>query len=178
MSSETAPDLRDEPRELRYRDGPNTQVAVFIDAPPEEVWAVVTDIELPARFSSELQSARWLDDATGPQIGARFYGRNHHDAVGEWETVCIVTELETQRVFGYVVNDVDQPAAAWRFTLEPDGSGTRLTQWMRIGPGPSGISVEIDVAPDNESRILHRRLGEHQANMRATLDGIKAIVES
>ena len=69
-------------------------------------------------------------------------------------------------------------AASWRFTLEPIEGGTRLTQWMRMGPGRSGINPAIDAMPDKESKILHRRLGEHRANMEATLAVIKALAES
>jgi hypothetical protein len=31
--------------------------------------------------------------------------------------------------------------------------------------------------PDKEERIVARRLEEHERNMRATLDGIKALAE-
>src|SRR3712207_3727366 len=48
-------------RQMRYADGPTTDVEVAIAAPPERVWEVVADIELPVRFSSELQEVRWLD---------------------------------------------------------------------------------------------------------------------
>jgi hypothetical protein len=37
--------------------------------------------------------------------------------------------------------------------------------------------VAIDAMPDKESRILHRRLGEHRRNMEANLRGVKALVE-
>ena len=49
---------------------------------------------------------------------------------------------------------------------------------MQIGPGPSGITDLIEARPDKESRILHRRLGEHHANMTATLAGIKDLAEA
>jgi len=78
---------------------------------------------------------------------------------------------------------LDQPAASWLFSLEPvvaaDGSGaTRLRQWAQLGPGESGISELIAQMPDKESRILHRRLAEHNANMLATLTGIKELAEA
>jgi hypothetical protein len=53
-----------------------------------------------------------------------------------------------------------------------------LTQWMQMGPAPSGISMAIEAMPDKESRILHRRLAEHNANMVATLAGIKELAEA
>jgi hypothetical protein len=49
---------------------------------------------------------------------------------------------------------------------------------MRMGPGRSGINPAIDAMPDKESKILHRRLGEHRSNMAATLAGIKELAEA
>jgi hypothetical protein len=83
-------------------------------------------------------------------------------------------------VLGWAVGDPDRPSARWRFTLAPDAAGTRtmLTQWMQMGPAPSGISMAIEAMPDKESRILRRRLAEHHANMTATLAGIKELAEA
>ena len=41
---------------------------------PAVIWALVTDIDLPARFSGELQSVEWLDGATAVEVGNRFRG--------------------------------------------------------------------------------------------------------
>lgn len=111
-------------------------------------------------------------------LGAQFRGRNHHEAVGTWETVSTIAEFEPERLFGWAVGDIEVPAARWRFSLEPEGSGTRLRQWMQIGPGESGISALIEQMPDKEARILRRRLREHHANMTATLAGIKELAEA
>ena len=164
--------------ELRYSDCPSTEVDLLINASPEAVWTMVSDIQLPARFSSEFKGAEWLDDDAVARIGARFRGRNHHPAIGEWETTCTVSEFDPPRVFGYVVGDPDDPAAQWRFTLTADEGGTRVTQWMRMGPARSGINLAIDAMPEKENRILQRRLGEHHANMEANLRGIKETLES
>jgi hypothetical protein len=164
--------------ELRYADRPTTEVELIIDAPPAVVWPLVCDIGVPAEFSSEFQGGQWLDGATGPSLGARFLGRNYHEAAGTWETVSTVCEFEPDRLFGWAVGDPDVPAAQWRFALEPAGSGTVIRQWMQIGPGESGVSELIRQMPDKEHRILRRRLAEHQANMTATLAGIKGRAES
>ena len=37
--------------------------------------------------------------------------------------------------------------------------------------------MAIDAMPDKESKILHRRLEEHRANMQANLEGIKSFAE-
>ncbi|MGH9184993.1 MAG: SRPBCC family protein [Acidimicrobiales bacterium] len=162
---------------VRYADGPTAEVTIHIDAPPARVWSVVTDISMPARFSDEFQGANWLDGATGPATGARFMGRNRHPATGEWETTSVVVACEPERVFGWAVGDADDPTAEWRFELEPDNGGTRLRQWARMGPAPSGLTFAIMARPDKEERIVARRLEEWQRNMTATVEGIKAIAE-
>jgi uncharacterized protein YndB with AHSA1/START domain len=162
---------------MRYADTPTVEVETYIDAPPSRVWELVTDIELPARFSAEFQGATWLDDASGPAVGASFRGRNQHQAVGEWETTSFVVACERERVFGWAVIDPAHPSASWRFELQPEGTGTRLKQWAQVGPGPSGLSVAIEQRPDKEERIIERRLEEHRENMRRTIEGIKELAE-
>lgn len=163
--------------EWRYSDGPTVEVDLVFAAPPSALWALVSDINLPARFSAELMGAEWLDGATGPELGASFVGRNTHSAAGAWQTTSTIVEFEIDRVFGWVVGDVGDPAAHWRFTLTPEGSGTRITQWMRMGPGRSGLNPAIDAMPDKESKIIRRRLAEHRVNMLANLEGIRDILE-
>jgi Polyketide cyclase / dehydrase and lipid transport len=163
--------------ELRYADCPTAVAELVINAPPAVVWPFVCDIQMPASFSSEFQGGSWLDGVDRAALGARFRGRNRHPARGEWETVSTVCEFEPERLFGWSVGDPSVPAARWRFTLTPDGAGTRLTQWVQIGPGESGISELISEMPDKESRILRRRLAEHQANMVATIEGVRQLAE-
>ncbi len=158
---------------VRYADTPVVEVAVDIAAPPAAVWDLVTDINLPARFSNEFQGADWLDSAE-PGLGSRFVGRNGHPAVSQWETTCTVIWFEPQRSFGYAVVDVDDPAARWRFDLEPTGDGTKLTMWAQMGPGRSGVSYFIYKYPDREEEIVTNRLEEWRANMEATLAGIRS----
>jgi uncharacterized protein YndB with AHSA1/START domain len=161
---------------VKYADGPSVEVDILVTAPIERVWALVSDIELPARFSSEFLGARWVDEE--PRVGARFAGRNHHDALGEWETTSFVTRYEPPRSFAWAVTDPDQPSASWWFELGEEGGGTRLRQGMRIGPAPSGLSIAIEAMPDKEEKIVARRLSEHARNMQANLDGIKQLAET
>ena len=163
---------------MRYGEGPTTEVHVQVEAPVERVWALVTDIELPARFSSELQSAKWLDEGE-PSVGARFVGRNRHEALGEWETTSFVVRHDPFRWFEWAVTDAEAPSASWWFALEPADDGTVvLRHGTRLGPGRSGLNLAIDAMPDKEERIIARRLQEHERNMQATVDGVKRLAES
>ena len=160
---------------MKYSDGPTVEVEVFIHASADRVWALVTDIELPARFSGEFLGARWLDH--GPAPGARFAGRSQHKAMGEWETTSFVSRFEPNRAFAWDVTDPDEPSSSWWYELEEEDGGVRLTHGGRMGPAPSGLTIAITAMPDKEERIIARRLEEFEANMRATVDGIKELAE-
>ena len=162
--------------QVKYADGPAAEVEVTIDAPAQRVWELVSDINLPARFSKEFQGAVWLDDEPG--LGARFVGRNAHSALGAWETTSWVNRYEPLREFGWAVSDPGNPSSTWWFALDEVGGRIRLRQGGRMGPAPSGLTLAITAMPDKEERIVARRLEEWERNMRATVDGIKAMAEA
>ncbi|MCF3132276.1 SRPBCC family protein [Streptomyces olivochromogenes] len=162
----------------RYADTPTVEVTTWIDAPPQRVWELVSDVTLMPGMSDELASTAWLDGATGAALGARFVGRSKHQAFGEWATTSTVVECEPARVFAWAVEDPDRPSALWRFRLEPKDDGTELAQWMRMGPGRSGLSMAIDAMPDKEQKIVFVRMREFEHNMTATLAHIKKLAEA
>jgi uncharacterized protein YndB with AHSA1/START domain len=161
----------------RVADRPTVELPIEIDAPPERVWAIVSDIETMPGASPELQGVEWLDGRGGPGLGARFAGRNRHEAFGEWSTVSVIVAYEPPRVFAWAVGDPEFPAATWRFSLEPREGGTLLRQWVQVGPGRSGLSVAIERMPDKEQKIVFVRLREFEANMGATLAAVKRLAE-
>ena len=161
----------------RYADTPTVEVQLWIDAPPERVWALVSDVMLMQSMSEELQSVEWLDGATGPVVGARFVGRSKHEALGEWATTSYVVECEPERVFAWAVEDPDHPTAIWRFRLAPKDGGTELSEWMQMGPARSGLSLAIDRTPEKEEKIVFVRMREFERNMTITLEQIKQLAE-
>ncbi|WP_327433069.1 SRPBCC family protein [Streptomyces sp. NBC_01236] len=161
----------------RYADKPTVEAPIWIAAPPELVWALVSDIELMPSLSAELQSVEWLDGATQPASGARFVGRSSHESLGEWATTSYVVECDAPRAFAWAVEDPEQPSAIWRFTLEPQDGGTLLRQWMQLGPGRSGLSFAIDRMPEKEQKIVFVRMREFETNISDTLAAIKKIAE-
>ncbi|MER6154181.1 hypothetical protein ABT147_01400 [Streptomyces sp. NPDC001868] len=74
-------------------------------------------------------------------MGARFAGYNRHRMIGEWRTVSHIVELE------------------------PEGTGTRLKQSVRLGPGRSGVDLAVQHTPEREQEIVAFRLAELRANM-------------
>ena len=162
--------------QLSFADGPGAIAEVDIAAPPATVWSLVTDINLPARFSNEFIGAEWAGDDRG--VGAMFHGRNHHEAIGEWTIPCFVDVLDEPRAFGWCTVDADNPGARWRFDLEPCEGGTRLRFSYAMGPGPSGTTMAITNNPGKETRVLRRRINEVHANMQQTVEGVKQLAET
>jgi uncharacterized protein YndB with AHSA1/START domain len=162
----------------RYADTPTVEARTWIDAPPERVWPLVSDIELMPGMSSELQSVEWLDGATGAALGARFTGHSRHEAMGGWQATSQIIEFEPGRVFAWAVEDPENPSAVWRFRLAPKDGGTELSQWMQLGPGRSGLSLAIDQMPDKEQKIVFVRMREFEHNITVTLARIKQLAEA
>ena len=49
-------------------------VGLHINAPPDKVWELVSDITKMGEYSPEVVEAEWLNGATGPSVGARYRG--------------------------------------------------------------------------------------------------------
>ena len=109
---------------LSFDNGPGTIVETDIAASRAAVWALVTDIDLPARYSSEFLGATWENDERG--VGAVFHGRNQHPAIGTWTVPCYIDAYDERRSFGWRTSRVDTPGARWRFELEQVGDKTRV----------------------------------------------------
>jgi len=168
---------------VRFADGPTAEVDVFVAAPPEKVWPLVSEINTPSQFGTELQKAVWLEvdelEGSPPCTGARFTGHNFHSARGDWQTTNVIVACEPNRVFSWAVGDDPSfPSAVWRYELEPEDNGTRLRFKAKMGPGPSGMTAVIEQMPDKEERILARRLDEWSTNMTNTVHGIKNQAEA
>ncbi|MCP5025389.1 MAG: hypothetical protein GY929_03815 [Actinomycetia bacterium] len=172
----TLAEQHSEPRS--YGDGPGVCVEVDIKAKPSVVWDLVSDIDLPSRFSEEFQGAEWDDPDAEPAVGSTFTGHNQHAAIGEWSTTSYVADWEPPKRFAWHVADPEEPAAQWRFTVEQVPGGCRLRFQVRLGPGPSGLNPAIEAMPGKEPAILARRQDEHRTNMQRTIEGVRDRAEA
>src|SRR3954468_19888171 len=95
-------------------------VPVHMDATPEAVWALVSDVTQIGRFSPETFEAEWLDGATGPALGGKFRGHVKRNQKGPiYWTTCEVTESEPGRVFEFQVLTGGKPTNTWRYEIAP-----------------------------------------------------------
>ena len=149
----------------------HASVGLHIDAPPEKVWGLVTDVTRMGEYSPEVIEAEWIDGATGPAVGARYRGhvrRNERWPV--YWTTCKVTECVPNEVFEFAVIMRERPVNTWRYELRPGGEGgTDITESFDLG--------------DNLFTKVWRPLGgilrerRNQRDMLSTLEKLKAAAE-
>jgi hypothetical protein len=164
---------------VRHADRPTIEERVDIAAPPTRIWPQVSDIGVSVGVSEELLAVEWTSgDGDAPCVGRTFVGTNANKYFGQWQTTSTVIECDEPRVFAWAVGDVAEPNTTWRYTLEPVDGGTRLSQRVQLGTGPSGLTVAIARMPDKEDRIVARRLEEFRAALRRNLEAIKQRAES
>ena len=121
-------------------------VTLHIDAPPDKVWGLVSDITKMGEYSPEVIEAEWIDGATGPAVGARYRGhvkRNENWPVLYW-TTCKITECVPGEVFEFAVIMRDRPVNTWRYEFRAtDGRRHRRHRVIR----PRRQYLHQDLAP-------------------------------
>lgn len=158
---------------MRYSDQPTVEVTQRVKCDVPTAWRLVTDIGLPARCSPELQAVEWLGESDAVEVGARFRGTNHNEALGTWQIECEVVEVDEGRRWVWQAIGPDGPTATWAFEVEPTSDGALIRQWAKMGPGPSGLTYAITAKPDLEARIVAKRLAEWRQNMQLNLDCLR-----
>lgn len=52
------------------------EAQVYIEAPPDKVFQLVSDVTRMGEWSPECRRCRWLDGVSSPVVGTRFRGQN------------------------------------------------------------------------------------------------------
>jgi hypothetical protein len=146
--------------------------SIVIDRSPEDVYDMVADVTRTGEWSPVCKEC-WWDDGDGPQVGAKFTGRNV-TAERTWETRSEVIAADRGRAFAWVV--VEPPTqATWSYAFEPDGRGTKLTEtWALL---PEGVAFFEGVFAENAPAQIATRSDGAKKGIAATLPAIKAAAE-
>jgi uncharacterized protein YndB with AHSA1/START domain len=147
------------------------EVSLQIEAPPERVYEILTDIAQMGRLSPECTGGKWLDGATGPAVGARFKGSNKR-GIARWSTTNEVVEADPGKAFSF---ETKQSAARWTYRLQPDGSGTLVTE-------SRAMFKERPMIAKVYATLMLGGIDDHddemRDGMRRTLERLKAIAEA
>jgi len=108
------------------------QLSIHIDAPPEVVYGLVSDVTRTPEFSPEILRCTWLDGATGPAVGARFQAVNKVTRGPAWKNRPVVIAARAGQEFAFSRTERLAGTLVWRYQLERDGHGTRLTESYEV----------------------------------------------
>jgi uncharacterized protein YndB with AHSA1/START domain len=147
------------------------EVSLHIEAAPSDVWALVTDVTRIGEFSPETFEARWTRGSTGPEVGASFKGHVKRNGVGPtYWAGCQVTACVPDELFEFSVGTDSVTLNNWGYRLEPDGEGTRVTEYFRLEPS---LPMRLYWGALGPLRGRTNRRG-----MRTTLERMKAVLET
>jgi len=148
--------------------GTRREVTIHVDAPPEAVYAVVSDVTRMGEWSPETVRCVWIDGAAGPAVGAKFKGSNKR-GIARWSTKPVVVAAEPAREFAFVVDGLTK----WSYRFEPDGSGTRLVESFEM---LEDLPLKFRIA--DRAMGIKDRVADLEQGMTATLGRTKQAVEA
>lgn len=148
-------------------------VSTHIAASAERVWELVSDVNLPSRFSAELERAEWEGD---PGVGAVIRGYMNLNG-RTWDTESVVIDWRPNEGFMWSVYGPEKPIAEWGFRITPLGDDVLLVMHARLGPARSGLTAAIEAQPEKRDEIIAARMGTWRKNMVATIGGVKDLAE-
>lgn len=149
------------------------EVSIVIEAPAEQVYALVADVTRMPEFSPELLECRWLNGASEPVVGASFSARNKAARGPSWGNKPVITAVEPGRYISWARAEPFAGTVEWSYRFEPWGSGTRVTERYHVTRPLKWLGWLI---------IGVMSPGDRQAQMRAgmeeTLRRIKSTAEA
>jgi len=102
--------------------------SIEIGAPPNEVYALLSDVTRTGEWSPECVSCRWLDGATSAAEGVRYRGSSRN-GWRRWSTTSTIRVARPAEELTWDVSYLGRPVARWTYGLADLDSGrTRLTE--------------------------------------------------
>src|SRR3954454_15686943 len=99
------------------------RVERYIEASPEALYALVSDVTRTPEYSPEIKRVTWIKGATGPVVGARFKAINKAGRGPAWPNKPVVLTAEPGREFAFSRTEVGGGTVVWRYTFTPEGTG-------------------------------------------------------
>ena len=154
------------------KKGTRGEASLHVEAPPEKVYEVVSDVTRMGEWSPETTSAEWVGGASGPEVGARFKGRNRH-GLARWSTTPRVVAADPGREFAFTTTWLGKDNTQWTYRFEPEGGGTRVTESFEM---LDDVAWYFTASERWLMRVKDRK-ADLEAAMGRTLEQLKATVE-
>ena len=142
-----------------------------MNAPVDDVWALVTDPTNTSRYAEETFEAEWVGGASEAVVGARFRGHVRRNGRGPaYWAECRIDTCDRNRDFAFSVVAGNRVLNTWRYRFAETAGGTEVTESFQLPPAPMSRVYWALAGPLRRKTNLR--------NMRTTLENIKTIVEA
>lgn len=152
---------------LRHSD------SIVIRRSPDELYDMIADVTRMGEWSPMCRAC-WWSEGDGPQVGAKFTGRNELSGQA-WETRSEVVAADRGREFAWVVAE-PPTRARWGYSLVAVDGGTEVTETWELPPEGSAFFEKMfgDKAPQE----IAKRSDWAKNGIGTTLAAIKSAAEA
>lgn len=150
---------------------PSASASTEVNASPDAVYELVSDLPGLARLAAEFEGGKWLDGAQKAAVGVRFRGHNRQNW-RRWSTTAKITDADPGRRFAFDVYSIGLRASRWQYDFEATADGCRVEErtWdMR----PAWFRLVANLVTG-----VSDRAGANQRNMEHTLSQLKTAAEA
>jgi uncharacterized protein YndB with AHSA1/START domain len=96
-------------------EGIEGQATIQIQAPPEKVYAMLSDVTRMGEWSPECVKAEWVGGATGPAVGAQFKGHNKLNWLVRWSSTPTVKVADPGKEFTFETGKPGKEQTRWTY---------------------------------------------------------------
>jgi len=148
-------------------EGIEGRATIQIQAPPEKVYDMITDVSRMGEWSPETVRAEWVGGVTGPAVGARFKGHNKL-GLARWSTTPTVKVADAGKEFSFETGKPGKEATRWTYRFVPKDGGTEVTESFEALR--YGAFMKLTAKPD-------KRTAKLTGDIQQTLERIKQAAE-
>ncbi|MEU9335496.1 SRPBCC family protein [Streptomyces sp. NPDC048290] len=161
---------------------------IDVDATPEQVYAVVSDLPRSAEWSPECLGGEWITGEPAT-VGAVFRGENlRSESVvawaplirGTWFTEARVVAAEPGATFRWMMlsHAQEDQESVWGFDVAATESGSRLIHHFRMGKATAGIrKIVADLDEAERVKFINEWTAKLESDLDVTLKRIKDVIE-
>lgn len=144
-----------------------------IDAPPELLYDIVSDVTRTPELSPEILRCTWVGGATGPVVGARFRAINTLGRGRTWPNWPVVITADPGREFAISRTEPLAGTLEWRYRFVPEGAKTRVIESYTV---TRPITRIFYLQLEHVARVKDRA-GDLRRGMNTTLERLATIAE-
>ncbi|MET8824605.1 SRPBCC family protein [Streptomyces sp. NPDC004610] len=161
---------------------------IHVDATPQEVYAVVSDLTRSSEWSPECLGGEWISGEPAT-VGAVFRGENlrSEEVVawaplirGTWHTEARVVAARPGSTFRWMMlsHAQEEQESVWGFDMAADGGGSRLVHHFRMGKATAGIrKIVADLDEAERVKFIKEWTAKLESDLDVTLKRIKDVIE-